>query len=207
MAREGTTPPGSSGKGKGKNKGKIPPLAGSLLVAHPSINEGVFRRSVILLPAHDENGSMGIVLNQPLHKSVGELAGEFALGSLSDVPVFSGGPVASDRLMFCAWRMHEQGIGFQLMFGIDPEKAMALQFEQGMRLRAFFGYAGWDAGQLERELRQNTWIVMPLLPDFLRETTDDAGAGDGDALWRNILGKLGARWRVMAGEPDDPRRN
>jgi len=198
MAREGTTPPSPG-------KHKFPPLAGSLLLAHPAVNHGVFRRSVILLPAHDENGSMGIVLNQPLHKRVGEIAGDFALSSLSEIPVFSGGPVASDKLMFCAWRMHEQGIGFQLMFGIDPEKAMSLQYQQGTSLRAFNGYAGWDAGQLERELRRDTWIVMPLLPSLLEETAADAA--NGDTLWRNLLGKLGPRWRVMAGEPDDPRRN
>jgi len=205
MARNKDTPPSS-----GKNKHPpLPPLAGSLLLAHPSLNAGVFRRSVILLPAHDENGSMGIVLNQPLHKRIGEISSEFALSSLSDVPVFSGGPVASDKLMFCAWRMHEQGIGFQLMFGIEPEKAMSLQYEQGMRLRAFYGYAGWDAGQLERELRQNTWIVMPLLPSLIEETDAEIASANanGDALWRNILGKLGAQWRVMAGEPDDPQMN
>ena len=201
MAREDTTPP-PSGK---NNLPPHPPLAGSLLLAHPTLNEGIFRRSVILLPAHDENGSMGIVLNQPLHKRIGEVASEFALGPLSDVPIFSGGPIASDKLMFCAWRMHAQGIGFQLMFGIDPEKAMTLQYEQGMHLRAFYGYAGWDAGQLERELRRDTWIVMPLLPDLIEET--NANAADGDALWRAILGKLGPHWQVLAGEPDDPQLN
>ena len=200
MAREGTTPPPSGKK-------KLPPLAGSLLLAHPAMTEGPFRRSVILLPAHDENGSMGIVLNQPLHKRVGEISAEFAFNSLSEVPVFSGGPVASDKLMFCAWRMHEQGIGFQLMFGIDPEKAMAMQSQQGTHLRAFFGYAGWDAGQLERELRQNTWIVMPLLPDLLEAAATSDDAETGDTLWRKILAKLGPRWSVMAGEPDDPQLN
>jgi len=199
MARKNTS---SSSSGKGKQP-PLPPLAGSLLLAHPAMNEGGFRRSVILLPAHDEKGSMGIVLNQPLHKRVGEVCGEFAFNSLSEVPVFSGGPVASDKLMFCAWRMHGQGIGFHLMLGIDPEKAMAMQYEQGTRLRAFFGYAGWDAGQLERELRKNTWVVAPLRPSLLEELDNEAG----DALWRKILGKLGARWSVMAGEPDDPQVN
>jgi len=200
MSREGTTPPSPG-------KHKLPALAGSLLLAHPAMTGGPFRRSVILLPAHDENGSMGIVLNQPLHKRVGEISVDFAFNSLSEVPVFSGGPVASDKLMFCAWRMHEQGIGFQLMFGIDPEKAMALQYEHGMHLRAYFGYAGWDAGQLEKELRQNTWIVMPLLPDLLEAAATSDEAGTGDALWRKILAKLGPRWTVMAGEPDDPQLN
>jgi putative transcriptional regulator len=204
MAREGTTPPPTGDTGDTGHP-PHPPLAGSLLLAHPTLNEGVFRHAVILLPAHDENGSLGIVLNQPLHKRVGEISSEFALGPLSDVPIFNGGPVAPDKLVFCAWRVHEQGIGLQLIFGLDPEKAMSLQYQQGMHLRAFFGYAGWDAGQLERELRQNTWIVMPLLPNLLEETNDNAGAGD--ALWRKILGKLGPRWRVMAGEPDDPKIN
>jgi putative transcriptional regulator len=194
-----------SSSGKGKGRGQCPPLAGSLLVAHPSLNAGVFRRSVILLPSHDENGAMGIVLNQPLHKRVGEVCGEFAFSSLSEVPVFSGGPVGADKLMFCAWRMHEMGcgVGLQLMFGIDPEKAMAMQYESGTRLRAFFGHAGWEPGQLEKEMRQDTWVVAPLLPGLLEE----ADAGSGDALWRGILGKLGAHWSVMAGEPDDPGVN
>ena len=199
MARKDTS---SSSSGKGKQP-PLPPLAGSLLLAHPAMKTGAFRRSVILLPAHDKNGSMGIVLNQPLHKRVGEVCGEFAFNSLSEVPVFSGGPVASDKLMFCAWRMHEQGIGFQLMFGIDPDKAMAMQYSQGTQLRAFFGYAGWEAGQLEHELRQNTWLVVPLLPNLIGEIDTAAG----DALWCNILGKLGAHWQVMAGEPDDPQLN
>ncbi len=168
------------------------------------MGEGIFRRSVILLPAHDENGSMGIVLNHPLHKRVGDISGEFAVGPLSDVPVYQGGPVAMDKLLFCAWRMHPQGLGFQLMFGIDPEKAIELRDEQGMELRAFYGYAGWSSGQLEGELKRNTWVVAPLLPHLLAK--GDAAEYD-ERMWKKILGGLSYEWFLSAGEPDDPSAN
>ncbi|MDR1010117.1 MAG: YqgE/AlgH family protein [Opitutaceae bacterium] len=190
--------------GKNSSAGQKRPLAGSLLLAHPSMTDGIFRRSVILLPASDEDGAMGIVLNHPLHKRVGDLSGEFAVGPLSDVPVYQGGPVAMDRLLFCAWRMYPQGFGFQLMFGIDPDKAIELRDAQGMELRAFYGYAGWTAGQLESELKRDTWVVTPLLPHLLAKDDDDEY---DERMWKKILGGLGHGWRLLAGEPDDPAMN
>jgi putative transcriptional regulator len=190
----------------GKNLSDVQkrPLAGSLLLAHPSLNDGIFRRSVILLPASDENGAMGIVLNHPLHRRVGDISGEFAVGPLSDVPIYQGGPVAMDRLLFCAWRMYPQGFGFQLMFGIAPDKAVEMRDGQGMELRAFYGYAGWTAGQLENELKCDTWVVTPLLPHLLSKGDDDEY---DERMWKKILGSLGHGWRLMAGEPDDPAMN
>ncbi|MDF9832480.1 putative transcriptional regulator [Ereboglobus sp. PH5-5] len=180
------------------------PLAGSLLLAHPSLNDGIFRRSVILLPAHDENGSMGIVLNHPLRKRMADISNDLAFSPLADVPVYQGGPVASDKLLICAWRMHPQGLGFQLMFGIEPDNAIKLREEQGMELRAYYGYAGWSAGQLEGELRRDTWVVTPLLPHLL--VNEDGGEYD-ESMWRKILGDMGDEWRLAAGEPDDPALN
>ncbi|ATC63037.1 hypothetical protein CMV30_03130 [Nibricoccus aquaticus] len=175
-------------------------LAGALLLAHPSLKEDNFRRTVILLSAHDEKGAMGIVLNRPLGKRLGQLNAEFALSPLSAVPIFQGGPVDTDRLLLCAWRFNPEGTGFQLMFGIDPQKALELQSEDGMHLRAFLGYSGWSAGQLENELKQNTWIVSPLMADVLDLDQDDT-------LWRAILGNIGHEWKLLAGEPDDPSLN
>ena len=68
-------------------------LAGTLLLAHPSMRDPNFRRSVVLMSAHNAEGAMGVVLNRPLHKRLGELSGEFALGPLASVP-----------LVLSAWR-------------------------------------------------------------------------------------------------------
>ena len=175
-------------------------LAGALLLAHPSLKDENFKRAVVLLSAHDENGAMGIVLNRPLGKRLGQLNAEFALSPLASVPIFKGGPVDTDRLLICAWRFSPEGTGFQLMFGIDPQKAIELHEEGGMHLRAFLGYSGWTGGQLEKELRQNTWVVSPLMADVLDLDQDDS-------LWRAILSNIDHEWKLLAGEPDDPSRN
>lgn len=179
---------------------KPPPLAGSILLAHPSMREGSFRRTVILLPAHDENGSMGIVLNRPLGKLLRDVSSEFVFSPLAEVPVFSGGPVAEDRLLLCAWKFHPEGLGFQLMFGVDPQKAIEMQAEPGMHVSAFFGYAGWSAGQLEKELKQDAWVVTPLMPHLLEGEHDER-------LWKKILGGISLEWKLSAGEPDDMELN
>lgn len=175
-------------------------LAGSLLLAHPSLAEPNFRRTVILLSSHGEDGAMGVVLNRPLDKSLGALTPEFAAGPLADVPLFGGGPVQPEQLILTAWRFGPEGNGFKFFFGFDPGKARELQAEEGMRLRGFLGYAGWTKGQLENELRHNTWVVAPIGAEWL-EPVADAG------LWRAVLGSLGSEWKLLAGEPEEPGRN
>jgi putative transcriptional regulator len=175
-------------------------LAGSLLLAHPSMRDGNFRRAVILLSTHDEKGAMGVVLNRPLGKRLGQLNAEFALSPLATVPLYQGGPVQTEQLLLCAWRFHADQSGFQLMFGIDPQKAIELQEEQGTHLRAFLGYAGWTGGQLENELSQNTWVVTPLVTKLMAENSDDT-------LWRAILTDLNHDWKLLVDEPDDPSLN
>ena len=86
------------------------------------------------------------------------------------------------------------------MFGIDPEKAVELQQEEGTHLRAFLGYAGWTGGQLENELQQNGWVVTPLVAELMNEKPDET-------LWRTILTGLSDDWKLLVDEPDDPSLN
>jgi putative transcriptional regulator len=175
-------------------------LAGSLLLAHPSMRDENFRRAVILLSQHDEKGAMGVVLNRPLDKRLGQLNAEFALSPLSSVPLYQGGPVQTEQLLLCAWKFHDDQSGFQLMFGVDPEKAIELQAQEGMHLRAFLGYAGWTGGQLENELNHNTWVVTPLVAGLMNVKPDET-------LWRTILTELSHDWKLLVDEPDDPSLN
>lgn len=175
-------------------------LAGSLLLAHPSMRDPNFRRSVVLLSAHDDKGAMGVVLNRPLGKRLGQLNAEFALSPLAAVPLFQGGPVQTDQVLLCGWRFHSDGSGFQLMFGMDPQKAAEAQAEEGLKLRAFLGYAGWEGGQLENELKQNTWVVTSLLAGVLDQDQDET-------LWKSILTGLSHDWTLLINEPEEPERN
>lgn len=175
-------------------------LAGSLLLAHPALRDGHFRRTVVLLSSHDSEGAVGVVLNRPLGRRLGQLNPTFALGPLADVPLFAGGPVQTEQLLICAWRILPDAGGFRLHFGLDSERAAELCGQEGMHLRAFLGYAGWSAGQLENELKHSTWVVMGI-PGNLEDFSQD------EALWRGLLSGLDHEWKLLAEEPDDPSAN
>ncbi|HVU32343.1 MAG TPA: YqgE/AlgH family protein [Opitutaceae bacterium] len=173
-------------------------LAGSLLLAHPAMRDPNFRRSVVLMSAHNAEGAMGVVLNRPLGKRLGELSGDFALGPLAGVPLFRGGPVQTEQLVLVVWQQHPDG--FRLHFGVDPEKAQQLLAEEGTEIRGFLGYSGWSAGQLENEMRLKTWIVTDVPEDLLTHSQDES-------LWRTVLGREGDDWKLLANEPDNPDLN
>ncbi|RKX32229.1 MAG: YqgE/AlgH family protein [Verrucomicrobia bacterium] len=176
-------------------------LAGSLLLAHPEMVDPNFRRTVVLLSAHNEDGALGVILNRPVGKSLGEYGSDFSTGLLSDVPVFTGGPVNDKQIILSAWHA-ESSLGmFRLYFGIDPEKAKELiASPEGLDVRAFVGHAGWGEGQLEVELEQNAWIVSPVAPDLINQLK-------GVDLWRTIMGNISPELRFLADAPDDPSVN
>lgn len=169
-----------------------------MLLAHPALKDPNFRRAVVLMSAHSSEGAMGVVLNRPLGKHLGELNGEFALGALASVPIFTGGPVQTEQLLLVAWQ--PQPDGFRLHFGVEPDRATQLAAEEGTEVRAFLGYSGWSGGQLEKELKQNTWIVADVPAGLLSQPP-------GTGLWRSVLGALGDEWRLLADEPEDTSLN
>lgn len=177
-------------------------LAGSVLLAHPVLRDRNFRRTAILMSSHSREGAMGVVLNRPLNRKLAEFGADFALGPLAHVPVFDGGPVEKRQIILCAWKPHhdDESDGLQLLFGLDRERASELVGQEGVQLRAFLGYAGWTGGQLEGELERETWVVAQLDPDLIDQAPDES-------LWRRVLGSLNPRWRLLAGEPDDPSLN
>lgn len=172
--------------------------AGSLLLAHPSMRDPNFRRSVVLMSVHNAEGAMGVVLNRPAGQRLGELSGDFALGPLASVPIFTGGPVQPEQLVLAAWQARDDG--FRLHFGIEPDKATQLLSEEGTHVRAFIGYSGWAAGQLENEMTHRTWVVADVPEDLMGQSQDET-------LWRTVLGRVGPEWRLLADEPDDPALN
>ncbi|MDD3180482.1 MAG: YqgE/AlgH family protein [Opitutaceae bacterium] len=175
-------------------------LAGQLLLAHPAMRDPNFARTVILMSAHNEDGALGVVLNRPLNKQLGELSSDFASSPLAGVPLYKGGPVRPDQLTLAAWQFNEQEGAFQLYFGLEPNKATELVGSPGVTVRGFLGYAGWGEGQLEDEMKQSTWFVSPV-------DSEAMGSADGIALWRTILGSLDPELKLLADEPEDPTVN
>ena len=175
-------------------------FAGQLLLAHPLMRDPNFRRTVVLMSVHNEDGAMGVVLNRPLDKQLGELDAEFALGPLAGVPLYCGGPVNPDQVIIVSWQWLTTENAFQLHFGLDPENASASIGTPGITFRAFLGYSGWSKGQLENEIKLDTWFATPVEGGQLEQR-------DGTALWRSIVGSLHPDLKLMASAPDDPAAN
>src|SRR4030088_738178 len=126
-------------------------LAGSLLVAHPNMLDPNFRRAVLFISAYDAtDGALGVILNRPLDKQVADLVNEAPPEGLGDIPVFLGGPVGKNQLMFAAFEWHK-GEGLKLNHNVGLEEASERAGQNAISICAFVGYAGWEAGQLEAE--------------------------------------------------------
>ncbi|MGB0372203.1 MAG: YqgE/AlgH family protein [Opitutales bacterium] len=177
-------------------------LAGSLLLAHPSLNDPNFCRSVVLISAHsEEDGALGVVINRPMEQSLSQFDGGFSYSELADVPLYVGGPVSSRELILTAWQWRLEEGRFQLHFGVSPDRAKELSLDNSeIDLRGFVGYSGWGKGQLEDELEQGSWVVIPVNGGAMEiEETDD--------LWRALIGQVSPELRLLAEAPDDPELN
>ncbi|PXA05696.1 YqgE/AlgH family protein [Coraliomargarita sinensis] len=177
------------------------PATGSLLIAHPMLQDPHFRRTVIFLASHDSaEGTLGLVMNRAMNKTLGELETELSNPTLAAIPLYEGGPVASDKLILAAWRwVPEQG-SLQLYFGIDSSKAEhLLKNETGYQVRGFMGHAGWTEGQLDFEMEQQSWLVASWSPELMEE--------EGEQIWRNMLLHKNPAMRLLIDAPDDPSRN
>src|SRR6266403_586462 len=101
-------------------------LAGSLLVAHPNMLDPNFRRAVLFISTHDvEDGALGVILNRPLDKQVADLVNEAPPEGLGDIPVFLGGPVGKNQLMFAAFEW-QKGQGLKLNHNVGVDEAHQL---------------------------------------------------------------------------------
>jgi len=175
-------------------------LAGSLLVAHPNMLDPNFRRAVLFISAHDaEDGALGVILNRPLDKQVADLVNEAPPEGLGDIPVFLGGPVGKNQLMFAAFEW-QKGHGLKLNHNVGVEEAHQLVDEDPTSIRAFVGYAGWSAGQLEAEMKQKAWILQ-------KPTRAALSPSRLPKLWFEIMRGLGPWYKMLAAAPDDPSLN
>lgn len=176
-------------------------VAGSLLVAHPNLLDPSFRKSVVFLASHDDEGALGFILNRPAGRTVGEIIpGEEALGPVAHLPVYLGGPVGRNQIVICIFREEPDGSGVSCAHNVSAADVEDLLRDGRSLVRAFIGYAGWGAGQLEWELEHDSWLVHKPEPGMV------ANPNDG-SLWSAILSGMGAWGRFQAGAPDDLSRN
>src|SRR3982074_2381470 len=135
-------------------------FAGSLLVAHPNMLDPNFRRTVLFISAHEpDEGALGVILNRPLDKQVADLVAEMPPENLADVPVFMGGPVGRNQLMFAAFEW-QKGEGLKLNHNVGVDEAHQLVDEDPTSIRAFGARARCSTAKVEGALKQKAWILQ-----------------------------------------------
>ncbi|HEY5706803.1 MAG TPA: YqgE/AlgH family protein [Terrimicrobiaceae bacterium] len=176
-------------------------LTGSMLVAHPRLLDPNFRRTILFLSHHSaEDGAIGLILNRPLRKTFGEVAVQNVSDNFKNVTLYYGGPVAADHLTLASlqWRTDPASVAFQSFMGNIEDVHIEPQWRLG--LRAFVGYAGWSRGQLEGEISQKAWLVVPPARELIEMK-------DPENTWRRIMRSSGPLMKLLAEAPDDPEMN
>jgi putative transcriptional regulator len=180
------------------------PEKGKILIAEPFLPDTFFNRSIVFLTDHSDEGSVGFILNKKLELKVNE-----AIEGLDDwdEQLNMGGPVAPDTLHY----LHTLGdkvpksvhVCENIYWGGDIETIRTLiafhKVEQS-QIRFFLGYSGWSAGQLEKELKEDSWVIVKIRPDIIMDNS-------GSDTWKKVLKSLNNKYRIWADFPESPEMN
>ena len=153
-------------------------LTDNFLIAMPALEDPYFSNALVYICEHNENGALGVIVNRPIDMSLAGLLEKIDIKleaeSMANLPVYFGGPVQLDR-GFVLHRPHGQWQSTLVVnseIGLTSSRdVLASVGKEGLpaEIIVTLGYAGWEAGQLESELSQNSWLTVPAKPDILFE--------------------------------------
>jgi len=175
-------------------------LGGKLLIATPAMGDPRFHHAVILMCNHDSDQAFGIVINKPMKSPrLPQLLSSLDLDGdkVADAPVLSGGPVDTQRgFVIHSADYIEEGNSIRATpdINVTPTKsvleAMASDSPPARAVLAL-GYAGWGAGQLDREMMDNAWLVCPITDALVFDTAPDD-------VWTKALGSIGIKPEMLS---------
>lgn len=183
----------------------ITPKKGNLLIAEPAIIGDVsFNRSIILLADHSPMGSVGFILNKPLNYTISDLVPEVQ----GKFKVYNGGPVEQDNLYFIhkipQLIPNSTEISLGIFWGGDFKKVAELISKEIINendIKFFLGYSGWDAHQLESELKVNSWVVTEnIYKNSIIEKSYET-------FWKEKMLEFGDEYSIWSNAPENPDYN
>ena len=185
-------------------KNKLVPKKGGLLASEPYLPDPNFERTIILLTEHNEDGSVGFVLNKPSESIINEVVEEIK-GFQSKI--YIGGPVQQDTLHFIHRNLTLSDsieVADGIFWGGNFEQLLLLIESKQidiLDIKFFLGYSGWSPGQLEEEIKADSWIISDqVTEDLLFETAPEL-------MWKKSLQNLGGRFSIYSNYPIDPSMN
>jgi putative transcriptional regulator len=182
----------------------VKPARGKILISEPFLWDYFFKRSVILLAEHNEEGTFGVIVNKPIKASFNEVVKDFPNFNSK---VFLGGPVQSDSLFFIHTLGDEIADSMEIMPGIywggDIERVremIEMNLIEPAQVRFFVGYSGWAPKQLDGELERNSWLVSNINSRELLNSNPSM-------MWSRTLRRMGKEYAHWNNFPDDPALN
>ncbi|GHT29618.1 UPF0301 protein [Bacteroidia bacterium] len=181
------------------------PGKGSILIAEPFLQDAYFQRAVVLLIEHNLNGTMGFVLNKKTDLVINDFFPD--LEKLSEIPIYLGGPIGSNRLFF----IHTLGdlipdsvkISDGLYFDGDFDTLKQYMIRERSiagKMKFFLGYSGWTQGQLGSEIEEDAWIVSHSINTHIMSANDET-------FWRRSMEVMGKKYKTWINFPKDPYLN
>ncbi|MBN1340679.1 MAG: YqgE/AlgH family protein [Bacteroidales bacterium] len=182
----------------------IGPSKGKILISEPFLSDYYFKRSVVLLAEHNDDGTFGLILNKPVNVPFNEAIKGFPQFKAR---VFLGGPVKTDSLFFIhtLGNLIDESLEIMpgLFWGGDIEtvkELISINRVTTDQIKFFAGYSGWVSKQLEGELTRNSWVVSNIKPEQVM-------LSDPDTLWNNTLKWMGGDYAYWTSFPHDPAMN
>lgn len=180
------------------------PQKGRILIAEPFLHGDYFSRSVVFLVAHSDKGAVGFILNKKIDFVLQDVFLDFPKFKSN---VFLGGPVAADSIFF----IHKLGdklpgsirVLGNLFWGGDfkvLKNLIADGLVKPTEIHFFLGYSGWDAGQLEDEIKEDSWLVTDVDESLVMRDTNDVS-------WTDFVKKAGNRYSIWENYPENPSFN
>jgi putative transcriptional regulator len=175
-------------------------LKGQLILDKGKLHGSFFHRTVILVCQHDTDGAFGLVLNRSTKNKVGEAVVANLPDTIKEETLYLGGPVQPQALSFLHSDtfLPDANVLPDLSLGHSLDSLMELgeSFSATLRVKIFAGYAGWSPGQLEDEMKRDTWMTHPASLDLEFHPKPEQ-------LWQMILRQKGWKYRIVADGPED----
>jgi putative transcriptional regulator len=179
-------------------------LKGQLILDNGKLRGSFFHRTVILICQHDSEGAFGLVLNRSTKNKVGEAVVANLPDTLKEETLFLGGPVQPQALSYLHNDTYipDANVLTNLSLGhsLDSLVDLGESFSSTVRLKIFAGYAGWSPGQLEDEMKRDTWMTHPASLELVFHPNPEQ-------LWPEILKEKGWKYKLIAESPEDPSWN
>ena len=151
-------------------------LTDNFLIAMPALEDPYFANALVYICEHNENGALGIIVNRPIDMNLAGLFDKIDIKleaeNLSNLPVYFGGPVQLDRgfVLHRPIGLWQSTLAVNSEVGLTSSRdVLASVGSEGLpaEILVTLGYSGWDAGQLENELAQNSWLTVPAKASIL----------------------------------------